>query len=214
MINRMPAPPDPVLWATVLGSCKVHGFIELGEEIGNKLIQMDPTHNGHYVQLASIFARLRKWEDVSKVRRLMAERNSNKIAGWSLIEAEGRVHRFVAGDKEHERTTEIYKILEIIGVRIAAAGYTANVSSVLHDIEEEEKETAIKEHSERLAIAFGLLVTKVGDCIRIIKNLRVCGDCHEVSKIISQVFEREIIVRDGSRFHHFKNGSCSCQDYW
>ncbi|KAL0542764.1 hypothetical protein IC582_017841 [Cucumis melo] len=214
MINRMPAPPDPVLWASVLGSCQVHGFVELGEEIGNKLIQMDPTHNGHYVQLARIFARLRKWEDVSKVRRLMAERNSNKVAGWSLIEAEGRVHQFVAGDKEHERTTEIYKMLEIIGVRIAAAGYSANVTSVLHDIEEEEKENAIKEHSERLAIAFGLLVTKVGDCIRIIKNLRVCGDCHEVSKIISQVFEREIIVRDGSRFHHFKNGSCSCQDYW
>ncbi|XP_023004098.1 pentatricopeptide repeat-containing protein At4g21065-like [Cucurbita maxima] len=214
MINRMPAPPDPVLWTTVLGSCKVHGFIELGEEIGNKLIQMDPTHNGHYVQLAGIYARLRKWEDVSKIRRLMADRNSNKIAGWSLIEAGGRVHRFVAGDKEHERCTEIYKMLETIGVRIAAAGYSANVSSVLHDIEEEEKETAIKEHSERLAIAFGLLVTQVGDCIRIIKNLRVCGDCHEVSKIISRVFEREIIVRDGSRFHHFKNGSCSCLDYW
>ncbi|XP_022142302.1 pentatricopeptide repeat-containing protein At3g62890-like [Momordica charantia] len=214
MIDRMPAAPDPVLWATVLGSCKVHGFVELGEEIGNKLVQMDPSHNGHYVQLSSIYATLRKWEDVSKVRRLMAERNTNKIAGWSLIEAEGRVHRFFAGDKEHERCTEIYKMLEIIGVRIAAAGYSANLSSVLHDIEEEEKETAIKEHSERLAIAFGLLVTRAGDCIRIIKNLRVCGDCHEVSKIISQVFQREIIVRDGSRFHHFKNGSCSCLDYW
>ncbi|KAL6297654.1 hypothetical protein ACE6H2_005796 [Prunus campanulata] len=101
-----------------------------------------------------------------------------------------------------------------IGARIAESGYSPNVSSVLHDIGEEEKENAIKEHSERLAMAFGLLVTGAGDCIRIVKNLRVCEDCHEVSKIISKVFEREIIVRDGSRFHHFKDGKCSCLDYW
>jgi hypothetical protein len=105
-------------------------------------------------------------------------------------------------------------MLEIIETRLAAAGYVPNVSPVLHDIGEEEKENAIKVHSERLAIAFGLLVTGPGSCIRIVKNLRVCWDCHEVTKMISRVFEREIIVRDGSRFHHFKEGKCSCLDYW
>ena len=105
-------------------------------------------------------------------------------------------------------------MLETIGTRIAEAGYTPRISSVLHDIGEEEKENVVKEHSERLAIAYGMLVTKVGDCIRIMKNLRVCEDCHEASKMISKVFEREIIVRDYSRFHHFKEGKCSCLDYW
>ncbi|KAK9928960.1 hypothetical protein M0R45_026074 [Rubus argutus] len=214
MIEKMTVPPDPILWATLLGACKMHGSIKLGEKIGNKLIQLDPTHDGHYVQLASIYAKAKKWEDVVRVRRLMAERNTNKAAGWSLIEAQGKVHKFVAGDREHERSQEIYKMLETIVTRIAEAGYSPNVSSVLHDIGEEEKENAIKEHSERLAMAFGLLVTGDGDCIRIVKNLRVCEDCHEVSKMISKVFGREIIVRDGSRFHHFKEGKCSCLDYW
>ena len=149
-----------------------------------------------------------------RVQRLMVEQNTNKVAGWSLIEAQGRVHQFVAGDREHEHSLEIYKMLETIGTRIAEAGYSPKISSVLHDIGEEEKENVVKEHSERLAIAYGMLVTKVGDCIRIVKNLRVCEDCHEASKIISKVFEREIIVRDYSGFHHFKEGKCSCLDYW
>lgn len=214
LIETMVIPPDPVLWATLLGACKIYGLVEIGEKIGNKLIQLDPTHDGHYVQLAGIYAKARKWEDVVRVRRLMIERNTNKVAGWSLIENKGRVHRFVAGDRAHERSSDIYKMLQSIGMRIAEAGYTPNISLVLHDIEEEEKENAIKVHSERLALAFGILVTDIDCCIRIVKNLRICEDCHEVIKIVSKVFKREIVVRDGSRFHHFKEGKCSCLDYW
>lgn len=214
VIENMAISPDPVLWATVLCACRIHGLPELGEKIGNRLIELDPTYDGHYVQLASIYANSRKWEDVVRVRRLMAERNTSKVASWSLIEAQGKVHRFVAGHGEHEQSLEIQKMLEIIETRLAAAGYVPNVSPVLHDIGEEEKENAIKVHSERLAIAFGLLVTVPGSCIRIVKNLRVCWDCHEVTKMITRVFGREIIVRDGSRFHHFKEGKCSCLDYW
>ncbi|PKI74917.1 hypothetical protein CRG98_004689 [Punica granatum] len=205
---------DPILWATLLGACKVHGLVELGEEIGNKLINSDPIHNGHYVQLSNIYAKARKWADVVRVRGLMIERKASKTTGWSLVEAEGLVHWFVAGDREHERCLEIYEMLDCIERRIVEAGYRPDTSSVLHDIGEEEKENAIREHSERLAIAFALLVTRDGDCIRVVKNLRVCTDCHEVTKMISKVFMREIVVRDGSRFHHFKEGRCSCLDYW
>lgn len=214
LIETMSIPPDPVLWATLLGACKIYGLVEMGEKIGNKLIKLEPTHDGHYVQLAGIYAKARKWEDVVRVRRLMTERNTNKVAGWSLIEDQGRVHHFVAGDREHEHASDIYNMLQRIGIKIGEAGYSPNTLPVLHDIGEEEKENAIKVHSERLAIAFGILVTEVGDCIRIVKNLRICEDCHEVSKIISRVFNRKIVVRDGSRFHHFEEGKCSCGDYW
>ncbi|KAK3419529.1 hypothetical protein EUGRSUZ_G00084, partial [Eucalyptus grandis] len=182
LIENMNVSADPVLWATLLGACKVHGLVELGEKIGSKLVNLDPSYEGHYVQLSNIYAKASKWADVIRVRRLMSERNANKVAGWSLIEAQGRVHKFVAGDRQHELSSEIYRMLEIIEARITEAGYSPDVSSVLHDIGEEEKENAIKVHSERLAIAFGLLVAKDGDCIRIVKNLRVCADCHEVTK--------------------------------
>ncbi|KAJ8769998.1 hypothetical protein K2173_009081 [Erythroxylum novogranatense] len=214
MIESMDLSRNPVLWATLLCACRIHGLEEMGQSIGHKLIQLDPTYDGHYVQLSSIYAKSKKWEDVVRVRKLMVERNTCKVTGWSLIEDQGMVHRFVSGDREHKRSLEIYKMLERIETRLAEAGYTPNIVSVLHDIGEEEKEIVIKVHSERLAIAFGFLVTSSGACIRIVKNLRVCSDCHEFSKMISRVFEREIIVRDVSRFHHFKEGKCSCADYW
>ncbi|KAJ6815970.1 pentatricopeptide repeat-containing protein-like [Iris pallida] len=214
LIEGMTIVPDPVLWGTLLGACKIHGLAELGETIGKKLIELEPAHDGHYVLLSGIYAKARKWEDVVKVRKLMTNRGTNKVPGWSLIEAHGEVHKFVAGDREHEQSPEIYERIGMIESRLAEAGYLPDTSQVLHDIGDEEKVLAVKQHSERLAIAFGLMVIEEGHPVRIVKNLRVCGDCHEFSKMVSKVFEREIIVRDGSRFHHFKEGNCSCLDYW
>uniref|UniRef100_A0A0A9GTT1 DYW domain-containing protein n=1 Tax=Arundo donax TaxID=35708 RepID=A0A0A9GTT1_ARUDO len=74
------------------------------------------------------------------------------------------------------------------------------------------KGAALRLHSERLAISFGLLNPTPGAPIRILKNLRVCKDCHTISKLISKLYDVEIIVRDRIRFHHFKVGSC--KDYW
>lgn len=85
---------------------------------------------------------------------------------------------------------------------------------VLHDVEEEQKEQILCHHSEKVAIAFGLINTPPGTTIRIIKNLRVCGDCHSATKFISKMVGREIVVRDAHRYHHFKDGWCSCGDYW
>ena len=89
-----------------------------------------------------------------------------------------------------------------------------NANFVLHDVEEEQKEHILCYHSEKLAIAFGLINTSPGTSIQIVKNLRVCGDCHSATKFISKLAMRDIVVRDANRFHHFKDGVCSCRDYW
>ena len=107
----------------------------------------------------------------------------------------------------------IHAFLETLGDEIKAAGYVPDPDSI-HDVEEDVKKQLLSSHSERLAIAFGLLNTSPGTTLHIRKNLRVCGDCHDTTKYISLVTGREIIVRDLRRFHHFKNGSCSCGDYW
>ncbi|RVW43530.1 Pentatricopeptide repeat-containing protein, chloroplastic [Vitis vinifera] len=113
-----------------------------------------------------------------------------------------------------EEAKEIYKFLEALPEKIKMAGYIPDTSFVLHDISEEEKEYNLTTHSEKLAIAFGLLNTSPGEVLRVTKNLRICGDCHAATKFISKIYEREIIVRDLNRFHCFKDGSCSCGDYW
>jgi hypothetical protein len=92
--------------------------------------------------------------------------------------------------------------------------YIPDTRYVLHDIDQEAKEQALLYHSERLAIAYGLISTPARTPLRIIKNLRICGDCHNAIKIMSRIVGRELIVRDNKRFHHFKDGKCSCGDYW
>ena len=93
-------------------------------------------------------------------------------------------------------------------------GYIPNTKFVTHNMDEEDKRQHLCSHSEKLAIGFGLISTPPGTPLLITKNLRVCPDCHSATKFISKIRNREITVRDSMRFHHFKNGKCSCNDYW
>lgn len=213
-IARMPLEPNAVIWRTFLGACAMHKKLDLGEMAWSKLKRLDPGHSGDYVLLSNLYASVGRWHCVQKLRKSMLKGGVKKNPGHSLLEVGNSVHKFVMGDRSHPRSKEIYGMLEEIAKRLRKEGYVAKTSNVLADIEEEEKETALRYHSERLAIAFALICTPSGVPIRIVKNLRVCEDCHLVTKLISKVYEREIVVRDRSRFHHFKDGLCSCKDYW
>ncbi|KAK1294481.1 Pentatricopeptide repeat-containing protein [Acorus calamus] len=117
-------------------------------------------------------------------------------------------------DTTHPRARAIYDKVEAMMGRIKSEGYRPNTAEARLDAEEDEEEASVSHHSEKLAIAFGLIRSLPGATIRVTKNLRVCTDCHSATKLISKVYEREIVVRDRNRFHHFRNGSCSCKDYW
>lgn len=125
-----------------------------------------------------------------------------------------KVHTFVAEDTSHPQSKEIYAMVEKLVMQMKEAGYVPDTNFVLHDFEEELKQKKLCYHSERLAIAFGLISTLPGTPIRIVKNLRVCGDCHTAFKFVSKITVRKIILRDTNRFHHFNDGLCSCGDYW
>lgn len=145
----------------------------------------------------------------------MLTRGITKVPGMSMIELNGGLHQFVSGDRSHRESKDIYdKLLEVSERLKVEVGYCPDKNQVLIDVEEEEKEYMISLHSEKLAIAFGLLHTDQGATIRIIKNLRVCRDCHHFMKLISRVYRREIVMRDRNRFHLCKEGTCSCMDYW
>lgn len=172
-----------------------------------------PLHS--YVLLSNMYSASNRWDDARKVRNLMRAKGVAKLPGLSMIELKGIVHQFMAGDRLHPESDDIYQKLSEISKQLKiSVGYLPDTKQVLFDIEEEEKEDALSVHSEKLAIAFGLIHTDPNSTIRIVKNLRVCRDCHNLSKLISKVYRREIIVRDRNRFHHFANGRCSCKDYW
>ncbi|XP_073004279.1 pentatricopeptide repeat-containing protein At1g04840 [Typha latifolia] len=213
-IKAMPIEPDFVIWGAMFSACRAHKNVQLAEFAAEKLLKLKPSHRGGYVFLSNMYAGAGRWEDVEKVRINMKDNGVEKAPGWSYIEVEGNVYHFVAGDRSHLRTKEIYGKLEELAMRARELGYEPNTEWVLHNIEEEDKEDSLACHSEKLALAFGLLSAAEEEDIRIVKNLRVCGDCHSLMKFASKLFQREIILRDIKRFHRFKDGECSCGDYW
>ncbi|XP_068649379.1 pentatricopeptide repeat-containing protein At1g14470 [Aristolochia californica] len=214
LLDTMPMKPHAGLYGALLNASRIHGRVELGELAARKLFELEPENSGNYVLLSNIYASANRWDDVEWLMKMMRQRRVKKTTGWSWIEFNGRIHRFVAGDRSHERTADIYRSLKELGQRMKSLGYLGDKSCVLRDVEEEEKEQILMTHSEKLAIAFGLLVTEAGTVIRVVKNLRICSDCHISIRMISNFVGREIIVRDNNRFHCFKHGECSCKDYW
>ncbi|XVF00502.1 hypothetical protein REPUB_Repub04eG0006600 [Reevesia pubescens] len=213
-IRNMSLQPNAVIWRTLLGACTMHGHLTLGEYARTRVLQLEPGCSGDYVLLSNLYASEQRWSDAHMLRRKMLREGVKKVPGYSLVELGNHVHEFLMGDRSHPQSEEIYSMLAEITRRLKLEGYTPHTENVLADIEEEEKENALSYHSEKIAVAFMLLKTAAGTPIRVVKNLRICPDCHLAIKVISKVFEREIIVRDQSRFHHFTNGSCSCRDYW
>lgn len=206
--------PTISIWGALLGACKMHGKPELGKLAAEKLFELDPQDSGNHVLLSNMFAAAGQWDEASLVRKEMKDVGIKKGAGCSWISVKNSVHVFQAKDTSHSRNPEIQAMLAKLRKDMKAAGYIPDTKLALYDIEDEEKESEVWSHSEKIALAFGLIALPPGVPIRITKNLRVCVDCHSAIKFISGIVRREIIVRDNNRFHRFMNNQCSCGDYW
>ncbi|CAK8542178.1 unnamed protein product [Lathyrus sativus] len=215
LIEKMPMEPDAIVWGALLGACRNHMKLDLAEIAVEKLAKLEPKNAGPYVLLSHMYASRGRWRDVEVLRKKINARSVVKFPGVSWIEVEKKVHMFTGGDsKGHPEQPIITKMLEKLGGILRETGYCPDGSFVLHDVDEEEKTHSLGYHSEKLAVAYGLLKVPDGMPIRVMKNLRVCGDCHSAIKLIAKVTGREIILRDANRFHHFKDGHCSCKDFW
>ncbi|KAL3534226.1 hypothetical protein ACH5RR_002687 [Cinchona calisaya] len=213
-INQMPFKPNAAIWGSLLGACRFHQNTNVGKIAGNSLLDIEPENAGNYVVLANLYASAGKWEELRRVRELMKEKAVVKVPGKSWIEVEQTLHTFHASDNSHPRKEEIFQKVRELSARIKGAGYVPDMGCVLHDVDEEQKEKMLLGHSEKLALAFGLIAEPQGKPIRVIKNLRICVDCHNFAKFVSQVYKREVSLRDKARFHRIVGGKCSCGDYW
>ena len=213
-INQMPVEAGPSVWGALLAACRKHRNLEIAEVAAKNLFILEPDNSGNYVLLSNMYAEVGMWKEADDLRAMLKSQGVRKTPGCSWTEVNGKAHMFLGGDTSHPQAKEIYMFLEELPKKIKEAGYVPDTSLVLHDVSEEEKEHNLTTHSEKLAIAFGLLNASPGVVLRVTKNLRICVDCHTATKFISKIYGREIIVRDVSRFHHFIDGSCSCGDYW
>lgn len=213
-INNLPVEPDGMMWESLLAGCRIHKNMEIGKRVAETLMELKPQYPGPYVTLLDIYAAAGRWDDVSTIKTLMQERGVRKTPGYSWIVVNKKVHKFIAEDRSHAQWEKSYAALEMLAEKMKKAGYVDNTNFVLCNVSVQGKESSIGYHSEKLAIAFGIINMPSGTPIRVIKNLRVCGNCHTAIKFISKIIGREIIVRDANLFHYFRDGFCSCGDYW
>lgn len=213
-IEEMPIEPDAMVWRTLLSACSVHRNMEIGEFAAQHLLELVPYDSATYVLLSNIYAVARRWDLRDKMRQMMKDKGVKKEPGRSWIEIKNLVHPFFVGDRLHPLSDKIYNFLEDLNKSIVEIGYVQDHYSLLHDIDQEQKDPSVYIHSEKLAVAFGLISLSPGIPIRVIKNLRICNDCHNWMKFVSRITCRSLVVRDAYRFHHFNDARCSCGDYW
>ncbi|MCO5586069.1 hypothetical protein L7F22_040008 [Adiantum nelumboides] len=199
------------LWAPLSCGCLTHNH---KRSTVSPALCTGPLSSTGSIMLANSYASSSRFEDKAKIRALMEARGLKKEPGWSRIEIQGQLNTFLVDDKSHPRNKEIRVELQRMLGLMKDAGYVADLRCVLRDIPESEKEHALQHHSERLAMALGHISLPPRAAMRVIKNLRVCNDCHVATKYFAYIYKREIIVRDATRFHHFREGYCSCGDYW
>lgn len=210
-IRKMPMKPDPPIWGALLNACRIHRHIELGELAAYNIFQDDTQSVGYYILLCNLYADTGRWDKVARVREMMRQNGLMVDPGCSWVEVKGKVHAFLSGDYFHPQLDEINGVLEGFYLKMKEAGFGGQGNTPL-DILEASKADIFCGHSERQAIAFGLINTVPGMPIWVTKNLYMCQSCHDTVKFISKVVRREISVRDAEKFHHFKGGSCSCMD--
>nr|XP_043627231.1 pentatricopeptide repeat-containing protein At2g41080 [Erigeron canadensis] len=205
---------DSIIWKTLLSACRIYKNADMAIRIAEEVLRVDPHDSASYILLSNIQASAKRWQNMSDFRKTMRDMRVKKEPGVSWFEMRNQVHRFCMSDKSHPDSNKIAIYLKKLIAEMKLLGYKPDYGSTIHDTDLVEKEDDLVHHSEKLAIAFALMNTP--DCvpIRVMKNLRVCNDCHVAIKYISAVKNREIVLRDTSRFHHFRNGQCSCGDFW
>ncbi|KAL0918214.1 hypothetical protein M5K25_010208 [Dendrobium thyrsiflorum] len=202
LIQNMPIEPTDAVWRSILSACKINGDIELAESAYSKLEQMEAVNAGDCVILSNMYAELQRWEDAAEARREIASRGLVQAPGFSQVEVKGKMHTFVSHDRSFPESDQVQEMLYQMDWQLRFEGYkTDNLRSS-------------EGQSQKIAIAFALMNTSSVSTIRIFTNLRMCSECHKYTELISKVFERDIIVRDRRRFHHFRLGLCSCDNCW
>lgn len=208
-INKMPFKPSALVWRALLDSCRLHENTMIGKWAAKNILALEPNDPSTCILVSNLYSASGRWDCSEVVRENMRNKGFRKHPAQSWITCEKKIHSFYARDEK-----DIYSGLEILILECLKAGYEPDTSFVLHDVEECQKKNFLFYHSSKLAATYGILMTKPGKPIRIVKNILLCGDCHTFLKYVSIVTKRDIFLRDSSGFHCFSNGQCSCKDQW
>ncbi|KAG9448325.1 hypothetical protein H6P81_014453 [Aristolochia fimbriata] len=205
LIRAMELEPDASVWGALLGACRVPKNLELAEIAAKYLFKLEPYNKGNYMVMMNLYDSQGKWEDAEIMRDLVKVIGVKNIGGWCWIQINRSVHVFSAEGRPHPDIAEIYFELYHLISEMKKLGYVPDTGSVLETLDEEEKEKVLLSHPEKLAITFGLIKTGKSRPIKVIKNARVCKDCHTAAKYISLISGREIVLKERLKDKNYKD---------
>ncbi|TVU03133.1 hypothetical protein EJB05_51344, partial [Eragrostis curvula] len=88
MVRKMPMEVDSYVWGGILAGCRMHRHVEAAEVAAWHLLELNPDDSGVYSAVAGIYADAGRWEDVTRIRKLMDEKISQRNVGKSSITTE------------------------------------------------------------------------------------------------------------------------------
>ncbi|XP_024994723.1 pentatricopeptide repeat-containing protein At5g08305-like [Cynara cardunculus var. scolymus] len=113
-LTQMPMEPTASMLGALLNGCINHRNLDLAEIVGKKLVELEPDHDGRYVGLSNVYAVINRWDEARRMREAMEKRGVKKSPGWSFVEILGFTHRFIAHDKTHPQSEQIYNMLNFV----------------------------------------------------------------------------------------------------
>ncbi|CAN6471202.1 unnamed protein product [Victoria cruziana] len=119
LVQNMPFRPDAGIWGALLGACRIHHEIEIGEFVAERLLELDPSAVSH-VSMANIYAAEGKWEGAARLRMMMKSKKAKKTPGCSLIQVNCVTHSFSVEDRSHPEYLLIYEIVEGLALQLKA----------------------------------------------------------------------------------------------
>lgn len=209
-INCMEMEPESAVWDALLTASRFHSNIALTIHAGEHLLELNPGNGMVHHLVSQAYMTYGKSGTTLKEYRPWKNIDVKKPCGCSLLELKNQLYLFLSADHSTPGFNSLSDWLKSIAGNVESPD-----SNKIQNLHEEDPEETCGLHSEKLALAFALLNTdfKV-KCIRIEKNFRICEDCHRTAKYISSAYGCEILLSDTKCLHHFKEGRCSCGDYW
>ncbi|KAA8528394.1 hypothetical protein F0562_035749 [Nyssa sinensis] len=212
-VKKMDLEPNEFVWSSLIAGCRSHGNLELGFYAAEQLLKLNPEDPETYVLLLNMYLSAGRWKEVSRVRKMMRNEKVGKLKDWSWISIKDKVYSFKPNDQLHPPCREVDELLGDLLKKAMSLGYESQGDLEVTDEKDDETTVSTVHHSEKLAVAFGLLNSPNAAPVRVTKSISMCRDCHRFIKLISVITAREIIIRDSKRLHKFVNGHCSCGDF-
>ncbi|TKY58938.1 Pentatricopeptide repeat-containing protein [Spatholobus suberectus] len=129
-VRKMPMKPDAVIWAALLGACRIYKNVEIAELALQQLIELEPKNPANFVMLSNIYKDLGRWQDVARLKIAMRDTGFKKLPGCSVIGCNHSVVEFYSLDERHPATESIYRALQGLTILLRAHGYVPNLMDV------------------------------------------------------------------------------------